>query len=690
MAEFFIEIGSEELPSGYVQPALDYMQKELSAFFSKNRIAAESPKTLGTPRRLIVSVKGVMAMQEDSVDEFLGPGVSVAFDNQGQPTKAATGFARGKGVDVSDLTRKQTPKGEVVCARVENKGRATSSLLNEYLPQLINEIPFPKKMRWQNKPQPFARPLHWIAALFDGQALQFEFDGIANDVVSRGHRFLKPEKFQVKDLESYLRECEKHYLVVDPEARKKSIFEQVQQLAEKTGGHIKEDEELLNLVNFLVEFPVAIKGDFDPVFLELPQELLVITMKYHQKYFPIWDKEEKLLPCFITVSNMPAAEGNEIQKGNERVLRARLEDARFFYDEDRKKKLEDFVEPLKGVVFQKKLGTVFEKVSRVTELSGILANQVCPQKEKHAKRAAELCKADLVSQMVFEFPELQGIMGGYYASYSGEEAEVALAIKEHYRPTFAGDDLPSSDSGACVAIADKLDTIIGCISVGLIPTGSEDPYGLRRHALGIIQILLDRNWQISFQQLVESGLTLVLEKAKLGKDEIKKHVDDLFSQRYKTLLNGEGFPYDAIDCVLSTGMDSIVDVKAKVAALSDLKKQPYFEPLAIAFRRVASILDKKVDGEVDPGLLNEPAEKQLYEAFLKLRDPVLNHISSKEFSKALQKMGEIKPSVDDFFDNVMVMVEDPALRANRLCLLRDISGLFSGLADFSKIVLKKS
>jgi glycyl-tRNA synthetase beta chain len=413
-------------------------------------------------------------------------------------------------------------------------------------------------------------------------------------------------------------------------------------------------------------------------------------MKYHQKYFPIWDKEEKLLSCFITVSNMPAAEGNEIQKGNERVLRARLEDARFFYDEDRKKKLEDFVEPLKGVVFQKKLGTVFEKVSRVTELSGILANQFCPQKEKHAKRAAELCKADLVSQMVFEFPELQGIMGGYYASYSGEEAEVALAIKEHYRPTFAGDDLPSSDSGACVAIADKLDTIIGCISVGLIPTGSEDPYGLRRHALGIIQILLDRNWQISFQQLVESGLTLVLEKAKLGKDEIKKHVDDLFSQRYKTLLNGEGFPYDAIDCVLSTGMDSIVDVKAKVAAFSDLKKQPYFEPLAIAFRRVASILDKKVDGEVDPGLLNEPAEKQLYEAFLKLRDPVLNHISSKEFSKALQKMGEIKPSVDDFFDNVMVMVEDPALRANRLCLLRDISGLFSGLADFSKIVLKKS
>jgi len=689
MAEFFIEIGSEELPSGYVEPALLYLKEELASFFSKNRIDAEAPKTMGTPRRLIVSVNGVTEMQEDSVDEFLGPGVSRAYDDQGQPTKAAIGFARGKGIDVKDLTRKQTPKGEVVCAQVENKGRPTSSLLNEFLPQLINEIPFQKKMRWENKARPFARPLHWVAALFNGQALEFEFDGVTNGAVSRGHRFLNPEKFNITSLESYLEECKKHSLMVDPEERKKSILEQVQRLAEQAGGQIQEDKDLLNLVNFLVEYPVAIKGNFDSGFLELPKELLVITMKYHQKYFPVWDKDEKLLPCFITVSNMPATEGNEIQKGNERVLRARLEDARFFYDEDRKKNLEDFVEPLKGVVFQKKLGTIYEKVCRVTDLAGILASKLCPQKEAHARRAAKLCKADLVSQMVFEFPELQGIMGGYYALHSGEESEVAQAIKEHYRPTFAGDDLPSGELGAIVAVADKLDSIIGCIAVGLIPSGSEDPYGLRRHALGILQIVLDRGWRISFQNILETGLNLIENKAKLSKDEIKKHVEDLFSQRYKTLLNGEGFPYDAIDCVLSTGMDSIVDVKAKVSAFSDLKKQPYFEPLAIAFRRVASILDKKIDGEIDPGLLNEPAEKQLYEAFLKVRNPVLDHINKKEFSRALEKMGEIKPSVDNFFDNVMVMVDDPALCTNRLCLLRDISGLFSDIADFSKIVIKK-
>ncbi|MBT6716579.1 MAG: glycine--tRNA ligase subunit beta [Nitrospina sp.] len=690
MTEFFIEIGSEEIPSGYVEPALKYMGEELSSFFAKNRIEAETPKAMGTPRRLVISVKGVTAMQKDSLDEFLGPGVSVAYDDKGQPTKAAIGFARGKGVDVADLIRKQTPKGEVVCAQVENTGRPTSLLLNEYLPQLINEIPFQKKMRWGNKARPFARPLHWVAAVFDGQALEFEFDGVSSGVVSRGHRFLNPEKFKIESLESYLKDCEKHFLMVDPAVRKTTILKQVQALAEQAGGHIKEDEDLLNLVNYLVEYPVAIKGDFDPGFLELPKELLVITMKYHQKYFPVWDKEENLLPCFITVSNMPATEGNEIKKGNERVLRARLEDARFFYDEDRKKKLEDFVEPLKGVVFQKKLGTIYEKVSRVSDLAGILASGICPQKETQARRAAELCKADLVSQMVFEFPELQGIMGGYYAAHSGEEAEVAQAITEHYLPTYAGGELPSSDPAAIVAVADKLDTIIGCISVGLIPSGSEDPYGLRRHALGILQIILDRGWQVSFEKIVEDCLNLLSSKAKLSKDDIKKHVEDLFAQRYKTLLSGQDFPYDAIDCVLSTGMDSIVDVKAKVAAFTDLKKQPYFEPLAIAFRRVASILNKKVDGEIDPGLLNEPAEKQLYEAFLKVRNPVLDHIENKEFSKALEKMGEIKPAVDDFFDNVMVMVDDTSLCANRLCLLRDISGLFSGLADFSKIVLKKS
>ncbi len=437
----------------------------------------------------------------------------------------------------------------------------------------------------------FARPLHWITALFDGKPLEFSFDGIPCGSFSQGHRFLKPDKFQVKDLASYLEESANHFLLVGPEVRKQKILEQVQNLAQEAGGFVEEDPELLNIVNYLVEFPVAIRGDFDPCFLELPKELLVMTMKHHQKYFPLSDGKGNLLPCFITISNMSAGEGHEIKNGNERVLRARLEDARFFYNEDKKKNLDDFVEPLKGVVFQKKLGTLYEKMERICSLVRILSAHVCPDKEPQALRAGRLCKADLVTLMVYEFPELQGIMGGYYAAHSGEEPTVAQAIQEHYRPAFAGDAPPASELGAVIAVADKLDTILGCIGVGLIPSGSEDPYGLRRNALGIIQIFLHRGWQVSLDSLVEEGLRSMGSKIKLDPETIKNHVMELFFQRYKTYLKAEGFPYDAIDCVLSTGLDSIVDIRAKVSAFSELKKQPYFEPLAIAFRRVVSILN---------------------------------------------------------------------------------------------------
>ncbi len=690
MPELFLEIGCEEIPSGYVPPALEYMREELAAFFSRNQINAATPDVLGTPRRLVVSVKKVDALQKDIVDIFHGPSVSAAYDDQGKPTKAAIGFARGKGIDVAALTREDTPKGAVVCARVEKKGRPTSDHLNEFLPQFISRIPFSKKMRWANKTRPFARPLHWIVALFDGKTLEFSFDGVACDRFSRGHRFLKPDEFQVKDLASYLKKSAKHFLFVDPEIRKQKILEQVQNLAKEVGGFVEEDLELLNTVNFLVEFPVAIRGDFDPQFLKLPKELLVMTMKHHQKYFPVSDEKGNLLPCFITISNMSAGEGHEIKNGNERVLRARLEDARFFYNEDKKKSLDDFVEPLKGVVFQKKLGTLHEKMERICGLARVLSAHTCPDEEPRALRAARLCKADLVTLMVYEFPELQGIMGGYYATHSGEEPTVAQAIQEHYRPAFAGDDLPASELGAIVAVADKLDTILGCIGIGLIPSGSEDPYGLRRNALGIIQIFLHRGWQVSLDHLIEEGLRAMESKIKLDAGTIKNHVVELFSQRYKTYLHAAGFPYDAIDCVLSAGIDSIADVKAKVSAFSELKKQPYFEPLAIAFRRVVSILNDEAKGEVNTELLNEPAEKNLFATYLQVRAPVLQHIQDKEFSQALEKIVEIKPAVDRFFDEVMVMVEDVALCKNRLRLLRQISSLFSGFADFSLFISKKS
>lgn len=688
MTEFFLEIGSEEIPAGYIEPALNSMNRELTEFFAKNRIQTDRGQTLGTPRRLAIAFQNVDDCQQDIVETHLGPNVKAAYDAEGNPTKAAVGFARGKGVDVSALTVETTPKGEVVCARVENKGRPTSALLNEFLPKLFGNIQFPKKMRWQDKKFAFARPMHWITALLGEKPLNFEWNGIACGSISYGHRFLAPSSFQVKNLESYLKGCEEHFLTVQPESRKQQIAGQVRALAEEVAGVVEDDPGLLSQVTHLVEYPVGVRGDYDSKYLELPKELLVMTMKHHQKYFPVSHSDGRLLPHFIAISNMTVDGGDDIQKGNERVLKARLEDARFFFEEDRKRNLEDFVEELKDVLFQKNLGTSYEKMTRFCALAGSLAEKVCPEKREQVERTAQLCKADLVSQMVYEFPELQGIMGGYYAAHGGESSEVAQGIKEHYRPAFAGDELPDSPVGAVVAIADKMDTILGCIGVGLIPTGSEDPYGLRRHALGIIQVVLARDWQISLYELIDAGIDQLGQKIKLTPEEIRQHAVDLFSQRFKSLLTEEGIPYDVIDAVLSTGIDSLVDVKQKVLALADLKKLPHFEPLAVAFRRVVSILTEDAPGDIQPDLLTDPAEKELYAQYVKIQEPVQQRVQEKDFAQALEKIVEIKGAVDDFFDQVMVMVEDDAVKKNRLHLLYGISRLFADIADFSRIVAK--
>ena len=688
MPELFLEIGAEEIPARFMSLALDYLEKEIPSFLKKNRIQASEPRVMGSPRRLVISFDEVGNQQEDIVETHFGPNVKLAYDEKGAPTKSALGFARGKGIDPSQLTLEKTPKGEVVCARIEKTGQPTATILNNFFPILISKIPFPKKMRWGNRETPFVRPLHWIVALFGSKPLNFNYEGIPCADISRGHRFMHSDFFKVNGMDDYLKSCEKYFLMIDPVIRKKSIVDQITLLANEVGGAVELDPELLEEVNYLVEYPFAIRGNFEKQFLELPRELLITTMKCHQKYFSLKNKHGDLLPYFITISNVQPGPGGEIVRGNERVLRARLQDARFFFDEDRKKRLEDFVELLKDVTFQKSLGTSYEKVNRIVALTEFLATEVCPEQIKQASRAAWLCKADLVTQMVYEFPELQGIIGGYYADHSGEDPEVGLAIKEHYRPAFSGDSPPSSPVGSIVSIADKLDTILGCIGVGLLPSGSEDPYGLRRHSLGIIQTIISQNWQVSLDKLIQKGINLLKDKTKLTSDEIHMHTQVLFSQRYKTILIGEEYPYDAIDAVLSTNIDSLVDVRQKVVALSDLKKQPYFEPLAITFRRVVSILNEESDGNIQTSLLSEPAEKKLYDEYRRVKEPVENHLSKKQFPQALEKIVEIKETVDEFFAHIMVMTKEDELRKNRLRLLKHISLLFSNIADFSKIVLK--
>jgi glycyl-tRNA synthetase beta chain len=559
------------------------------------------------------------------------------------------------------------------------------------------DITFPKKMRWGSRKIPFARPVHWVAALFDGKKLKFEFEGIKAGNTSQGHRFLNPKKFKFDSFKSYLRECKKHKVMVDPNERREAIKDQIKAIAKQVKGKVREDADLLDTVTHLVEFPVAVRGEFDKAYLELPKELLVITMKVHQKYFPVW-KGDKLLPYFITISNMKAR-GQDIPRGNQRVLKARLEDARFFYNEDRKRKLEDFVDELKGVVFQKDLGTLYEKVVRIQSNVNALVVPMNPHPRDpsasgtfslDALQAAKLCKADLVTLMVFEFPELQGIMGGYYAEHSGENPEVAQAIKEHYWPAFSGDDVPSTPVGAVVAVADKLDTIVGCIGVGLIPSGSEDPYALRRHAMGIMEILSKYNYDLDLGRLFDLGIETLGSKAKLSKDEIRRHCKTLFNQRSKTMLAGMGFVYDVIDAVISTDISLPSDMRKKAEALSELKQQPYFEDLATAFKRVDRIIEGDVPNQVNQELLKEEAEKALFRKFAGINPTVKANIQARDYAGALAKIVEIKGEVDAFFDHVMVNADDPALKANRMALLKSIAGLFSPLADFSKIVLKKT
>ncbi len=691
MAELLIEIGTEELPAGYIAPALASMTESLVVWLKKNHITASEPLTCGTPRRLTLCIPELNSMQDDVVEIHKGPNVKAAFDADGNPTKAALGFARGKGLDVSQLSQEDTPKGKVLCARIEKKGQPTCELLNDFLPEWTRNIPFPKKMRWGRNRHPFARPIHWIVAVFEGQPLSYEVEGVIADNTSFGHRFLKPGKFTVRDFKDYRDQLAQHLVTVDPLERIEIIRKELTVLAEEVGGFIKDDAELLHTVAHLVELPVPLRGQFDAGYLKLPVELLEITMKYHQKYFPVWETESKLLPYFVTVSNMPVVEGSSIIPGNQRVLKARLEDARFFYEEDQKRSLIDFTESLKGVVFQKDLGTLHEKVERSVGLmerlkdfsSGTSADFL-----EQVKRAIRLCKADLNTQMVFEFPELQGIIGGYYAQKDEGEA-IATAIKEHYRPAFAGDRVPSTELGAFVALVDKLDTIVACIGVGLIPTGSEDPYALRRHAMGIIQILIEKNIAVTLDHLAEVGIAQLGDKAKLKPEDIRQHVLDLFRQRLKTMLSNEGYEYDVIDAVLATRMISFKDVQAKTSALSDLKQQDYFASLAVAFRRVVSILEGKTYSGLNPDLFEKPAETNLLKKVRSIEEDVNHLLASGDYSKALARIVEIKPEVDAFFDDVMVNVEDEAVRDNRKALLSVIAGLFSQIADFSKIVVKK-
>jgi glycyl-tRNA synthetase beta chain len=682
-----LEIGTEEIPSRFIPAALEGMRELLKKELEFQRVECGETKVMGTPRRLTLFAE--LADKQRSLEqERIGPPKSVAFDPQGKPTKAALGFAQKEGVRVEALKVVATDKGEYLCVRKREEGRGTRDILSEVLPRVITSIPFPKSMRWSDLGVRFARPIHWILALFNGAVIPFTLEHITSGPVTRGHRFLHPEPFQVTGLNDYLDGLRQACVIVDPGERKELIRRSVKEAAQQAGGRPLEAEALLEEITYLVEYPVAVCGTFDKGYLALPREVLITAMQHHQRYVPVVNTKGKLLPSFVAVSNTRAQDMEVVKKGNERVLRARLADAQFFFQEDQKRTLEKQVDDLKGVIFQAKLGTSYEKVMRIQGLAVKLAEELAPEAKEIAARGAYLCKADLVTQMVGEFPQLQGIMGREYALLGGEDPPVAQVISEHYLPRFAGDELPASSAGAMVSIADKVDTIVGCFGVGLIPTGTSDPFALRRQTLGVIHIILGKGYRTSLQGMIRMGIDPLLKKIERSKEEVQADCLAFFRGRFVGLLTSQGYSPDVVEAVLAVQCDDLVDARARVEAVATFRGRPEFEPVTVAFKRVANIL-KGADhkGEVDPTRFETPQEETLHERYREIEGRFSAMIKGGNYKGALGELAKLRPPVDALFDNVMVMAEDKKIRANRLALLDEIAGIFSQMADFSQLAV---
>jgi glycyl-tRNA synthetase beta chain len=686
MKELLLEIGTEEIPAGFVEQGLTDLENLARKALEANRIDFEGVRTLGTPRRLVLVVRSLSEKQRDVEVKKVGPSKQAAFDSKGNPTQAAIGFAKSQSVPVESLKVIQMEKGDYICAIKEEPGKATFKLLSSLLPELILSIPFQKSMKWADVSIRFARPIHWILALLDGEVIPFEVGNVRSGNVTFGHRFMHSDAIRVKDCKSYVQKLRDAFVIVDPAERKNRIEEEMTGEVASVKGKVIKDEALLEEVNFLVEYPVALCGSFDPAFLSLPREVVIHSMKEHQRYFPVEDDQGVLLPHFVCISNTVPKDRTIVVKGNEKVLKARLSDANFFFHDDLKIPFEKRLEELKRVVFQAKLGTSYEKVMRFTQLALFICGRIDPALREMVERTSLLCKADLVTGMVGEFPKLQGIVGREYARLSGERPEVYEAIYEHYFPSFAGDRLPSSPVGDIVSIADKLDSIVGSFGVGLVPTGTADPFGLRRQALGIIRIILEKKYSLSLPQLIEESERQLKGKMERTPEEVEKEVLDFFRVRYQNFMLDKGYPFDVIEAVVSTSFNELLDIQHRIDALRGAREWKDFESIVIGFKRAMNILKGlSSKREINSSFISEDAEKNLHQSFLKTKEKVDHHLKKRDYESSLFEMTQMKKPIDEFFDNVMVMVEDETIRNNRLALLDGIGQLFLRIADFSKL-----
>lgn len=689
--DLLLEIGCEELPAGFIRGALEHMKTRAAEDLRRLRLGGGEAAVYGTPRRLAIVIRDVPERQEDLVKEMKGPSRRVAFAEDGTPTKAAEGFARGQGLSVDALEVRATPQGEYVFAVTREEGAPALDVLARWLPAFVQEIPFPKSMRWGAGAMRFARPVRWLAALFGDDIVPFEVDGVAAGRVSRGHRFLAPDPVVLAQPDEYVAKLRDAFVLVDAAERKAAAARAVERRAEEAGGSIVDDGGLMEEVTNLVEYPAAVTGSFDAEYLSLPRDVLVTPMREHQRYFPLESKEGRLLPRFVAVMNGPRPDDDVVRRGNEKVLAARLADARFFYEEDRKRSLDDMVEELRHVVFQQRLGTVYDKTLRTEKLVDALAADwgVDDPAREAARRGARLAKADLVSHMVGEFPELQGVMGKEYALLAGEDEGAARVVYEHHLPRHAGDDLPQSTAGRLVSVADKIDTIVGCFGAGLIPTGSQDPYGLRRQALGVLRIALDADLPLHLSKTAARAYDLY-DAELADRDETLEKVRQFFRQRLRGLLAEEGIRHDVADAAIGVDSEKPSSVVARARALQRFVARPEFDELLTAYERVFNLANQGDGDEVNPALFAAGAEAALYEAVTKGHRRLPSLLGAGAYSDALGLLATMRPAVDKFFDDVMVMAKEEEVRRNRLALLRQTLALFHGVARFDAVVVAGS
>lgn len=687
MSDLLLEIGLEEVPAKFMPPALAELKQMAQAQLTEQRIGYDEVITYGTPRRIALLVKNIADKQQDLEEEAKGPAVKAAYDAEGNPTKAALGFARGQGVDVADLYQKELNGGLYVFATKRAAGVSTAEVLPTLLPQLVCGIHFPKPMRWGYTELRYARPIRWIVALHGKQVVPFTIEDITSGRVSRGHRYLGRAQLEIPCAEDYAAVLEQDFVIVDQNRRQAMIVEQMQQLAESVDGTVEIDEELLEEVLYLVEYPTALMGNFDPAYMLMPEQLIITPMKEHQRYFPVM-KGHHLLPKFITVRNGNADHLELVQAGNEKVLEARLADAKFFYDEDLQIKLEDNVEKLKSIVFQEKLGTLYEKMLRVQQGVIVIADllQLGADVQARALRAAYLAKADLVSNVVYEFPELQGLMGEKYAFAQGEHPLAAKAISEHYLPKNADGEIPLTFEGLTVSMADKMDTIVGCFAAGIEPTGSQDPYALRRQAAGICSMILGRSVLVSLTALIEQAINHYPAHIVGDKDALCQRVYGFFEQRIRNVLNDRGFRYDVIEAVVTCGYDNLTETLLRAEALNKMQATDTFAKVLTAFTRANNLAKKAVGNQVAEAYLVEAVEKQLWQDVQLAEQAIATQVQNRQYAEALTVISTLEEAISAFFDGVMVMDENEAVKNNRLALLARVSSLGRYIADLTKIV----